>query len=261
MPASYIICTTPRSGSTLLCRLLASTGRAGNPDSFYHRDEFMREWAAEWGLPDADKTSRSDFDRAYLDAARRAGEAGTGIFGLRLQQEYMGLLSETLDRLYPGLPSDAHRLEQAFGTIVYIHLTRADKVAQAVSLVKAEQSGLWHRNADGTDYERLGLPREPAYDFKSIHREVAALEEAERAWIAWFDRHRIRPISLSYEALADHPAETVIEICRALRTDPPAEGTIKPPLAKLSDAVSLEWIGRYRADMHEADRGLEPRSS
>ncbi len=212
----------------------------------------MRDWAAEWGLPDAQTVSKSDFDRAYLDAALCAGKAGTGLFALRLQYDYLNLLSETLDRLYPGLPSDTHRFEQAFGPGVYLHLTRADKVAQAVSLVKAEQSGLWHLNADGTDFERLGAPREPAYDFQSIHREVAALERADRAWVAWFDGHRISPVRLSYETLAAHPAETVIDICRTLGTEPPETGTIKPHLAKLSDAVSLEWINRYKADLMDS---------
>jgi LPS sulfotransferase NodH len=135
---------------------------------------------------------------------------------------------------------------------------RADKVAQAVSLVKAEQSGLWHRNADGSDYERLGPPREPAYDFDAIHREVAELERADRAWVAWFDRHRISPVSLSYEALAENPAETLTQICRALGTEPPQPGSIKPQLAKLSDAVSLEWMRRYKADAREADQGGTP---
>ncbi|MBT6203829.1 MAG: sulfotransferase, partial [Rhodospirillaceae bacterium] len=33
---SYVICTSPRSGSTLLCSLLAATGLAGNPCSHFH---------------------------------------------------------------------------------------------------------------------------------------------------------------------------------------------------------------------------------
>src|SRR6266852_7972422 len=103
MITSYIICTTPRSGSTLLCKLLAATGRTGNPDSFYHRAKFMREWATEWGLPEANMVSKTEFDRAYLTAAVKAGQAGTGVLGLRLQYEYLPLLSETLDRIYPGL--------------------------------------------------------------------------------------------------------------------------------------------------------------
>ena len=34
---SYLICTTPRSGSTLLCELLADTGIAGRPDEYFQQ--------------------------------------------------------------------------------------------------------------------------------------------------------------------------------------------------------------------------------
>ncbi len=253
MSKSYFICTTPRSGSTLLCRLLEETGRTGNPDSFYHRAEFMREWAAGWGVPDPATVPQSDFDTAYLAAAIKAGKAGTEVFGLRLQFEYLQMLSDTLGRIYPGLPSDAERFKRAFGEILYIHLTRTDKVAQAISLVKAQQSGLWHMNADGTEYERLGAPKEPHYDFDVLHREVEALEADDRAWLAWFERHGIRPLRVGYEAFAAQPAQTLIEICGTLGVEPPEAGAIAPRLAKLSDGVSADWKRRYQADFAEAE--------
>ena len=43
---AYIICGTPRTGSTLLCKLLASTGTSGDPHSFYRRQD-LPEWAEE----------------------------------------------------------------------------------------------------------------------------------------------------------------------------------------------------------------------
>ena len=95
----------------------------------------MLEWAAEWNLPDAKMVPEKDFDIAYLAAAVKAGKAGTEIFGIRLQQEYLKLLSDTLDRIFPGLLSDTGRFKIAFVSILYIHLTRADKAAQAISLV------------------------------------------------------------------------------------------------------------------------------
>ncbi len=44
---SYIICATPRTGSTFLCDLLAATGVAGAPDSFFMRD-VDPVWAEDW---------------------------------------------------------------------------------------------------------------------------------------------------------------------------------------------------------------------
>ena len=35
----------------------------------------------------------------------------------------------------------------------YLHLSREDKLAQAVSDLKAEQSGLWHVFTDGSERE------------------------------------------------------------------------------------------------------------
>lgn len=248
MTRCYILCTTPRSGSTLLCKLLAATGRMGDPDSFYHRAAFMRDWAVAWGLAETDPAAGAAFDAAYLAAAIRAGEAGTGRFGMRLQRSYLPLLSATLDRLYPGLPSDRLRFERAFGDLSYLHLSRQDKVAQAVSLVKAEQSGLWHRNADGSELERLAEAREVAYDFRAIHHAVLALQDEDEAWGAWFARERITPLLLSYETFVRQPAETVREICRSLDVTLPETEELRPGLAKLADAVSLDWISRYKAE-------------
>jgi trehalose 2-sulfotransferase len=255
MFTSYIICATPRTGSTLLCKLLASTQTAGNPNSFYHRVEFMREWAVEWGLPDCDPASAKDLDIAYLGATIRAGKAGTGTFGLRLQKEYLRLLSETLDRIFPGLPSDASRFERAFGRILYIHLTRADKVAQAVSLVRAQQSGLWHAAPDGTEIERLSAPQDPHYDFDKIGKEVCDLEAQEASWNDWFERQQITPMRVQYERLAADPAKALIDICKALGVEAPEAQSVRPAVARLSDELSLEWIRRYRADVASRSTG------
>jgi trehalose 2-sulfotransferase len=253
--AGYVICATPRSGSTLLCRLLAATGRTGKPNSYYHRAATMREWATEWGLSSDETMPRVDVDRAYLSSVLRIGTAGTGIFGLRLHREYADLLSETLGRLFPGHASDARRFEAAFGNLLYIHLSRRDKVAQAVSLVKAEQSGLWHIAPDGTELERLSAPQPLHYDFERIHREVCTLEAWDREWLAWFAAQRIEPMRIAYDTLSDDPGGTLTSICIALgvaamsNLSLPSLSSLSPGVARLSDGQSREWIERYHADI------------
>lgn len=69
------------------------------------------------------------------------------------------------------------------------------------------------------------------------------------------------PYGYGYEAFADRPAGTLIEICKALGAEPPEAGHVKPSLAKLSDAVSLEWIGRYKADLIKAGRNADQSGS
>ena len=46
---SCLICATPRTGSTLLCGLLASTKVAGQPESYF-REPDEQLWAARWGI-------------------------------------------------------------------------------------------------------------------------------------------------------------------------------------------------------------------
>lgn len=244
---AYIICGTPRTGSTLLCDLLTSTRRTGAPHSFYRRQNIL-EWAEDWGLPDRGTMSQLDFDVAYLGAAIAAGKGGTGVFGLRLMRENLDELSVILGRIHPGLPSDKARFEKAFGRVLYLHLSRQDKLAQAVSRVKAEQTGLWHVAPDGSELERVGPPGEPRYDFQRIRDEVSELEAFDLAWNIWFAQQDIIPLRIGYEGLAGDPAATLIAICEALGVQPPTADDVRPGVARLSDDISLEWMRRYRFD-------------
>ncbi|MFO0991738.1 MAG: Stf0 family sulfotransferase [Hyphomicrobiales bacterium] len=244
---SYIICGTPRTGSTLLCDLLASTRRAGAPDSFYGR-KFMPDWAAAWHLPDPAAMSERDYAIAYLDAAIKAGKGGTAIFGLRLMRENLDELSALLDLIYPGLPSDKARFEKAFGEILYIHLFRENKLDQAISYIKAQQTGLWHVAPDGTEIERLAPPQEPRYDFARLKAEVEKLEAFDKAWHDSFAAQGITPLTTGYETLAADPATSLIRICEALGIDAPDPTDVRPGVAKLSDATSRDWMRRYYED-------------
>ncbi|WP_192259284.1 Stf0 family sulfotransferase [Mesorhizobium caraganae] len=244
---AYIMCGTPRTGSTLLCGLLASTRTAGDPHSFYRRQD-IAEWAKEWHLPHPDTMSAHDFDVAYLQAAIRAGKSGTAIFGLRLMRENLDELSAILDGIFPDLPSDKARFEKAFGRVLYIHLSRENKLAQAVSLIKAEQTGLWHIAPDGTEIERVAPPQKPRYDFERIQHELAKLEAYDAAWNTWFAEQGIMPLRIGYERLSSDQAATLMAICAALGVQAPNAEDVKPGVAKLSDATSLDWIRRYGLD-------------
>ena len=156
--SSYIICATPRSGSTLLCDLLAETGVAGRPNSYYRLQNIL-DWARSWDVSPPDLTDSEEFDRSYLAAVLRAGASDNGVVGLRLMWRSVTELSTRLGALYPDLHDDAALFERSFGKTLYIHLSRQDKIAQAVSLLKAEQSGLWHLAADGTERERSAPPQ------------------------------------------------------------------------------------------------------
>lgn len=245
--AAVIICATPRSGSTLLCDLLAASGVAGRPNSYFRRQS-IPDFARAFGVPMIEGVEGLQFDRAYLDAVRRAGRSGTSVFGLRFMWETAAELSSRLDRLFPGLPSDAARFERAFGKPLYLHLSRHDKVAQAVSRLKAEQTGLWHRAADGSERERTAPPQPPAYDAGRLRAFADEAAHDDAAWRRWFAAQELEPMPLTYEALAADPRAVLANILSALGQDPARAGTVELSTAKMADAESAAWAARFRAE-------------
>lgn len=239
-PHSYIICTTPRSGSTLLCDLLSGTGIAGHPGSYFRRQS-IPDWARQFNLD----VNAPGFDRAYLEVAKQMGIADKGMFGLRMMWGTLPELVERLDNLFPNLASDTDRLQAAFGSIRYIHLSRADKVAQAVSRVKAEQSGLWHKFADGSVREQLTDYRESVYDPVLINTYMVEATADDQAWNDWFKKHNLAPYCLTYEQLAEEPQVALDAVLGALELAP-IRVTITSQ--KLAGDLSLDWIARFRAE-------------
>lgn len=242
--SSYILCATPRSGSTLLCDMLAATHVAGRPHSFFRQEDIL-EWADHWGVPRSNLADDPDFDRAYLAAMLRHGTDGTGIFGLRLMWGSVVDAFRRLDRLYPGLPDVPAQFEKAFGPALYVHLSRRDKVAQAVSRTRAEQSGLWHLGADGTERERTAPPQPAAFDAERIAALVDELQTDDAAWNDFFDTHHIEPLRLTYETLAADPQAALAGILSALGRDPEIAMTVNVRTAKLANATSREWVDRF----------------
>lgn len=247
---AYVLCTAPRSGSTLLCKLLAATGIAGSPGSHFHEPS-LAEWLADLDLPEIPGGSERDTVAAVFRAAIERGRGGTPVFGVRLQRHSFAFFTEKLALLHPEPAGDVARMQAAFGRTLFIHLTRADKVAQAVSLVRAEQTGLWHRAADGSELERTAPPREPEYDFKALRAAYEQLTGYEHAWAAWFASEGLAPLRLTYDALSADPAGTLATVLEALGLAREAANGVAPGVAKLADATSRDWIERFR-DEHEA---------
>ena len=213
---SYVICTSPRSGSTLLCGLLAATNLAGKPGSHFHEPSLDR-WLEVYELSERAFASRHEARRAVFDAAREHGTGGTGAFGLRMQRGSFAYFMEQLRALHPGKASDVERIKAEFGLTLFVHLSRMDKLAQAVSRVRAEQTGLWHRAADGTELERLAPPSEPRYDPDAIAHHMADLAALDAAWNAWFARERIEPLRVTYDQLANGPQQHALRRTRRSR--------------------------------------------
>lgn len=190
-------------------------------------------------------TEHDRLQAAFAEAMVQ-GRGGSGMFGLRLQRHSFAYFAERLAQMVPDAPGDAARMRAMFGATAFIYLRRQDKVAQAVSYVTAEQSGLWHRAADGSELERLAPPREPVCDAEAIRQCCETMQGNDRDWEAWFAREGLRPLRLSYEALAAAPQAELARVLEHLGLPGEAARGTVPGVRKLADATSRAWIARYR---------------
>lgn len=70
------------------------------------------------------------------------------MFGLRLQRDSFAFFTDQLGLLQPTFASDRERMEAVFGKTRFIYLKREDHLDQAISRLRAQQTGLWHQKAD-----------------------------------------------------------------------------------------------------------------
>ena len=164
-----------------------------------------------------------------------------------------GLL-DGLSSVFPDEPGDRGRLGKAFGAQHYIYLSREDKVAQAVSLVLAKQTGLWHLNADGSIRQQSGKKSVPVYDQHAIAQELEMLEAEARGWADWFEREQIKPVDLSYEQLASDPIGALQSILQGIDC---GEGrqSIKVNTAQTRSEINQQWIERFKTESDSNSQG------
>jgi trehalose 2-sulfotransferase len=234
---AYLICGTPRTGSTLLCGLLRSTQVAGMPESYFRQPD-EPAWAERWQLP---RDAAGGFDyRDYVRAAVAVGSTANGVFGARVM---WGTLDEMVARLGAVQPelagADLDLLVRAFGRTRFVHLWRDDTVAQAVSWARAEQTSFWHEGDAAS-------PRPPRFDLDQIRELVDTIDAHNAAWRNWFAAFDVDPHQVRYESLVSDMTGVTLGILDFLGLERPAGAVIASPHRRQADHINDEWIALYR---------------
>lgn len=212
--ADYVICSTPRCGSTLLGSLLIACGFMGVPTEYFNARHmsYLKE-----------RLGASDL-AGYITALRRIRTSPNGIFGIKTH----------FNQLKPLLPAVLEQLH----TPVYVHITRADTIAQAISLTIAQQTDAWSSEAVSS--------HEPRYDEAAIARNKAAIEAENDAWEQFFEQQGITPITMDYDDLVADPHGQIQPICAALGVDNDHTFDLaQSPKKKQANDVNKEWHARF----------------
>jgi trehalose 2-sulfotransferase len=222
---AYLVASSPRSGSTYLCSILAQSGLLGAPAEMLNPGPDLRAFKARLKV-----SSHAE----YIAALITLRTSRSGVFGLKAHfRNFEAFLKE-----YPPLL-------QVLSPMTYIYVYRRDGVAQAVSMVRALQTNQWLAQAEEKPKGKARL----RYDRDLIAKTMKEIELADAAWVRWFEANNINPFRIVYEDLTADPARTVQSVVELLGVqNAESDEVMAPPVEKQADDTNLEWIERFRRE-------------
>jgi trehalose 2-sulfotransferase len=263
---SYLVCATPRSGSTLLCELLKDTGVAGRPEEYFearsdtgvppHPGDYLenlprtgvgiRDDTTPPRAPDHSSLLGLESYRDHLDRSFELGTTPNGVFGAKLMWRNLPDFQQLTGELPEYANFDLYQLlERLFRNPRYVWMTRNDKVRQAVSLWRALQTRSWRLEHAGEGAQ----PAELHYRFEGIDHLVRSLRADDDGWQEFFNRCRIAALRVPYEEqLEPDPEGAVRAVLDHIGVQPPASWRPRVKLKRQADAVSEEWVAAYHRD-------------
>lgn len=284
----YLVCATPRSGSTLYCELLSRTGIAGQPQEYF-------EYLYQTGLPrqpqeyfvSLEQTKhrelatipevlghpslRYDYERLtcwqgtgyrdYLHQVIRDGSTTNGVFGAKMMWGYFDDFLSFVRQLTEYQHLEEHALlNNAFPNICYIWVTRQDKLRQAISLWKAIQTQHWRKDTTSHQQQTNTIQGSwaPVFHFGAIRYLEQQMIEHDRAWQHYFALRHIQPLVVVYEEFTQDIATTIYQTLHYLGIAQSAPlSSVPSTMERQSDTQSDEWVERFLHLKQTQEEGQE----
>jgi LPS sulfotransferase NodH len=213
----YAICTLPRSGSNLLCRILNSTGVLGHPNEYFNLRTMRTEFEDYTYVPEE-----------QLKEILRLGATANGVYGVKI-------FPYEFDRIR------AIQWAKRLPSLSFINLVRLDVLGQAISNVRARQTDQW--------WAHDPIKAEPVYDFELLTSAVRTILRGRARWSYYFARNGVPVLHLFYEQITQAPQQCceAVGAFLGLETAP----VMDPGLVNMviqRDAINEEWRARFTAE-------------
>ncbi|MEB3231411.1 MAG: Stf0 family sulfotransferase [Leptolyngbyaceae bacterium] len=251
---SYIVCSTGRSGSTLLCKTLAQLNQFGNPDEyFHHRNHLNRLQLKE----------KPEGFISYFESVLDQGLSHNGVFAIKMHwwQLYdFWEITRQLDE-FKGM-NEVEILHDVFPNLKFIYIWRQDMIAQAVSTEIALQTGEWvkgskrfNAGSSSPPEEHMNLETgrheaEPSIKFRplKIYRWEQKFKDQNRRWQQFFTDYQLDHHELTYERLTSNFEQEVMDVIKFLELEPEVDHSrLKMPTRRQANTVNEEFTTCYKA--------------
>ena len=214
---TYVIASTRRSGSHMLGHLMLATGRLGSPLE-YLQPSNLGAWQERLG---------TDSPAATVRALMARRSSADGWFGVKAHWPHVeAALADP-------------ELVAALDVRDWVRIVRRDKVAQAVSLVIAGQTGAW--------ISFVRARRRPEYDRDAVASALRSVHAADAAWDQFFAASSADPYVVVYEELLADPDAVLAGVCERLGVPAPTE-PVRAATERQATDVNEEWRARFLAE-------------
>jgi LPS sulfotransferase NodH len=181
----YILCSSPRTGSTLLGQMLRDTNCAGDPLEYFN-PLYLKALANRLG-------DINNFFQllAFLEKHRTSSN---GIFGLQIHWSH-------LNNIFRYDKNLINTFIDSFDKIIF--LRRKDKIAQAVSLYRASKSKLWSSIDEDLNSIKTVCYYKNDEEFNPVllTKILYSLIIQDKSWLNYLEEKNKKYLTVYYEDL------------------------------------------------------------
>jgi LPS sulfotransferase NodH len=232
----YCIASTPRSGSTLISKMLGVTGLAGDPRE-YLNPLLMQAWCRI--------NEKPLFLNSYLEELHSRKTSKNGMFGIKIHWRHLEKLSEKKIPL-----KNIQLIINDFDRFIFI--SRKDKISQAISYYIANSTGIFH--SDQEEWLNEFEVPEPVFNAEKILKHLSDIVREEDGWNTFF-KHIKKPVLRVYyeDLIADYETNSneIISFLGIPPTDIPIRPTkeMKKGYSTKYKDLLLQTIGLKEANL------------
>lgn len=200
-----LICSTPRSGSTILAEAMYATASLGRPDEYFNNNEQNKgDMAATLFAQNWSELGATSFED-YCEKLHAKYQSANGVHSVKLH----------FTHFYHALKNGYFRRNVDW-QLIYIY--REDLRAQAASLAIAIQTQRWNSRM-----APVALSKEFEISDDLLARCYHSLVMDNLRWQANFKMFNITPLTLEYNELTSNIRDTIEDIAARVGVDIPTE--------------------------------------
>ncbi|NES84793.1 MAG: hypothetical protein F6K10_27155 [Moorea sp. SIO2B7] len=244
---SYIVCSTGRSGSTLLCRTLDELDCCGHPEEDFHH----------YTIAGLQLKSNLENFIDYCNSVLEKGLSSNGIFGIKMHWWQMFDFLK-IARQIPDFKDkqDLEILNAIFPNLKFIYIWRKDMVRQAISTVialetnqwvKPNQSELEQERENEEDLKQESTTTSPKFKPVKIYNWEKKFKDQNRRWREFFRDNHLDYYEVVYEDFLKSFEQEIGNILDYLDIDKTLiKDKIEMPTKRQSNDLNKQWLQRYQ---------------